>query len=138
MKLKSLIAFLISSSLVAASTLVHAEVMQIDLTSALRLANDQNTELAIQLERVKRAEIGKDIAWHQWLPTVRAGFGTSDQNGPLQNTNGSTIDADRKASSKGFGLPTVGSGLAPKPGLALELDLAEGIFQPLREAEERA
>ncbi|QXD25303.1 TolC family protein [Opitutia bacterium ISCC 51] len=131
MKLKSLIAFLISSSLVATSTLVHAEVMQIDLTSALRLANDQNTELAIQLERVKRAEIGKDIAWHQWLPTVRAGFGTSDQNGPLQNTNGSTIDADRKASSKGFGLPTVGSGLAPKPGLALELDLAEGIFQPL-------
>ena len=60
MKLKSLIAFLISSSLVATSTLVHAEVMQIDLTSALRLANDQNTELAIQLERVKRAEIGKD------------------------------------------------------------------------------
>ncbi len=131
MKLKSLLAFLISSSLVATSSLVQAEVMQIDLTSALRLANDQNTDLAIQLERVKRAEIGKDISWHQWLPTVRAGIGTSDQNGPLQNTNGSTIDADRKASSKGFGLPAVGSGLAPTPGLALELDLAEGIFQPL-------
>ncbi|MDG2169870.1 MAG: TolC family protein [Opitutales bacterium] len=131
MKLKSLFAFLLSSSLVVTSSFVQAEVMQIDLTSALRLANDQNTDLAIQLERVKRAEIGKDIAWHQWLPTIRAGYGTADQNGPLQNTNGSTIDADRTASSKGFGLPTVGSGLAPKPGVALELDLAEGIFQPL-------
>ena len=30
-----------------------------------------------------------------------------------------------------MGLPTTGSGLAPQPGLALEIDLAEGIFRPL-------
>jgi outer membrane protein TolC len=105
--------------------------MQIDLTSALRLANEQNTELAIQLERVKQAEIGQNMAWYQWLPTVRAGFGSSDQDGLLQNTNGTVEKVDRSASSHGFGLPTVGSGLSPQPGLALALDLAEGIFQPL-------
>jgi outer membrane protein TolC len=38
---------------------------------------------------------------------------------------------DRKANSRGLGLPTTGSGLAPQPGLAVEIDLAEGIFQPL-------
>ena len=105
--------------------------MKIDLTSALRLAHEQNTELAIQLERVKQAELDQNMAWYQWLPTVRAGYSSSSQDGPLQNTNGSVIDVDRKASSRGFGLPTTGSGLAPQPGLALEIDLAEGIFRPL-------
>ena len=109
----------------------QAKVMKIDLNSAMRLANEQNTGLAIQLERVRLAEIGKDMAWYQWLPTVRAGFSSTDQDGLLQNTDGSVIDVDRTASSRGFGLATIGSGLAPRPGLALELDLAEGIFQPL-------
>jgi outer membrane protein TolC len=109
----------------------QAEVMQIDLTSALRLAHEQNTELAIQLEKVKQAELGQNMAWYQWLPTVRAGFSSADQDGHLQNTNGTVQHVDRTASSRGFGLPTVGTGLSPQPGLALELDLAEGIFQPL-------
>ncbi|MDA1066063.1 MAG: TolC family protein [Verrucomicrobia bacterium] len=124
----SLIGFIASSILTCS---IQAEVMKIDLTSALRLAHEQNTELAIQLERVKQAELDQNMAWYQWLPTVRAGFSSSNQDGLLQNTNGSVIDVDRKASSRGFGLPTTGSGLAPQPGLALEIDLAEGIFRPL-------
>jgi outer membrane protein TolC len=131
MRIKSVSAFLVSHLSIVLLCSAQAEVMQIDLTSALRLANEQNTELAIQLERVKQAEIGQNVAWYQWLPTVRAGFASADQDGLLQNTNGSVIDVDRKASSRGLGLTTVGSGLSPKPGLALELDLANGIFQPL-------
>ncbi len=113
------------------SPFLTAEVMQIDLTSALRLANEQNTDLAMQLERVKRVEIRQNLAWYRWLPTVRGGFSWASQDGLLQNTNGSVENVDREASARGFGLPAVGSGLAPTPGLALELDLAEGIFQPL-------
>jgi outer membrane protein TolC len=120
---------LIASSVLISS--VQAEVMKINLTSALRLAHEQNTELAIQLERVKQAELDQNMAWYQWLPTVRAGYSSSNQDGPLQNTDGSVIDVERKASSRGLGLPTTGSGLAPQPGLALEIDLAEGIFRPL-------
>ena len=74
--------------------------MKINLTSALRLAHEQNTELAIQLERVKQAELDQNMAWYQWLPTVRAGYSSSNQDGPLQNTDGSVIDVDRKASSR--------------------------------------
>lgn len=116
---------------IVSTSVLPAEVMRIDLTSALRLANEQNTDLAVQLERVRRAELNQNMAWYQWLPTVRAGFGGTDQDGLLQNTNGVAEAVDRKASSRGLGLPTVGSGLAPRPGLALEIDLAEGIFQPL-------
>ncbi|MCB1124064.1 MAG: TolC family protein [Verrucomicrobiae bacterium] len=110
---------------------VQAEVMRIDLSSALRLAHEENTDLAIQLERVKQAEISQNMAWYQWLPTVRAGFSSVDQDGLLQNTNGTVIDVDREASSRGFGVASTGSGLAPMPGVSLSLDLADGIFEPL-------
>ena len=110
---------------------LQAETLRIDLTSALRLANEQNTDLAIQLERVRRAEIDQNLAWYQWLPTLRAGFASADQTGPLQSTNGLVQPEDRTASSRGLGLATVGSGLAPAPGFSLEVDLAKGVFQPL-------
>jgi outer membrane protein TolC len=120
--------------MVVSGLLTHSaqsKVMQIDLKSALRLANEQNTGLAIQLERVRQAEIDNNSAVYQWLPTIRAGFSSTDQDGILQNTDGSITDVDRTTESRGLGLGTIGSGLAPRPGLSLELDLAEGIFKPL-------
>lgn len=134
MRTKLFIASLSAFSLILLGVLVQsvqADVMQIDLSSALRLANEQNTDLAIQMERVRRAEIDRNVAWYQWLPTVRAGLSDYSQDGLLQNTNGAVEDVDRSGSSRGFGAAAVGSGLASTPGLALELDLAEGIFQPL-------
>ena len=131
MRTKLLTHSVISLLAIIVLPLVSAERMQIDLSSALRLAHDQNTELAIQLERVKQAEIDRNVAWYQWLPTVRAGISSGDQDGLLQNTDGTVVDVDRSASSRGLGISSTGSGLAPRPGLALELDLADGIFQPL-------
>ena len=134
MSIKSLVTFRGLTILIAAMVFaqsVRSEVMKIDLTSALRLADEQNTELAIQLERVKQAELDQNMAWYQWLPTVRAGYSSSNQDGALQNTTGSVFDIERKANARGFGLPTTGAGLAPQPGLSLEIDVAEGIFRPL-------
>lgn len=131
MKVKILIRYFLGLLLTAGSGWLQAEVMRIDLSSALRLAHEENTDLAIQLERVKQAEINRDMAWYQWLPTVRAGFSSVDQDGPLQNTDGTVVDVDREASSRGFGLSGGGSGLASAPGVSLSVDLADGIFQPL-------
>ena len=105
--------------------------MSIDLASALRLLDKQNTELAIQLEKVKQAEIARSMAWYQWLPTIRAGGGYAWQDGPLQNTNGSIQNVERNARSSGLGVGGTGSGIPSRPGVSLELDLADALYQPL-------
>ena len=60
-------------SLLAAALVAHAEPLTIDLPTALRLADEQNTELAIQLQEVAMAELDREAAWYQWVPTLPVG-----------------------------------------------------------------
>jgi len=115
--------FLIAGSL-------FGETIELSLSKVLELANDNNTELLLQLEQVKQAEFDQKIAWYNWIPDLRVGGQYSDQDGLLQSTNGSTERVRRDSLSKGLGFGGTGSGMANNPGLSLELDLADAFFDP--------
>lgn len=110
---------------------LHADTMKIDLATALRLADEKNTTLAIQVEKSKQATIAVQQAWLQWVPTARFGISSSHQDGLLQETRGDLVDAERNGRYEGFGLGGLGAGLAQKPGFSADVDLAKSIFEPL-------
>ena len=85
------------------ATAAHAEPLLIDLPTALRLADEKNTDLAIQIQRVTQAELDKSAAWYQWVPTLRIGASYGWQNGALQETDGTIID---EVLPPGYVLPT--------------------------------
>lgn len=105
------------------------EPLTIDLPSALKLADEQNTVLAIHVQQVTQAELGKSAAWYQWVPTLRVGAGYSYQDGALQETSGNVLDVERNSRYVGFGSMTA-------PGLALGIDFSEAIFAPLAAKQE--
>ncbi len=110
---------------------LQAETMKIDLATALRLADEQNATLAIQVEKSKQAAIEVQQAWLQWVPTARFGISYAHQDGLLQETNGNLIDVERNGRFEGFGAGGIGAGLAQKPGISTEVDLAKSVFEPL-------
>jgi len=119
-------AFLVSSLALVSS--LSAETRVIDLAEALRLADERNARLALSIERSRQATIESQQAWLQWLPTVRYGTSFAHQDGLLQETDGNLLNAERNGRFDGFGSGGIGSGLASRPGLALEVDTAEAVF----------
>ena len=122
--------FLFSLILVLTAA-AHAEPLLIDLPTALRLADEKNTDLAIQIQRVAQAELDKSAAWYQWVPTLRVGASYGWQNGALQETDGTIIDAERNSRYAGLGAGTYGAGMPSRPGLSVGIDLSEAIYAPL-------
>jgi outer membrane protein TolC len=110
---------------------VGGEIYPITLETALRLADERNTEIAIQLEEVKQRVLDHQAAYLEWLPTLRAGGSYVNQDGALQETNGRVGDVNRNARYAGLGAGAVGSGAPLLPGASLEIDLAEALFHPL-------
>ena len=102
----------------------------IDLAETLRMVDGRNTQLAIAVEKLTQAEIDQKRAWYQWLPTLRAGYGYAEQNGPLQHTDGTISKIERIARSQGLGIAHTGSGLPAHPGISLEINLANASYDP--------
>ncbi len=115
----------------------QAETLKIDLPAALRLAEGQNSVLALQLEKLKHADVEVDVAKHQWIPTLRLGTGYTWQDGALQDTTGAVSNVERNAQYTGVGTGAVGSGLPARPGLSLNLNISEAIYQPLAAKQRR-
>lgn len=109
----------------------HAQPQPIDLPTALRLADEQNTDLAIQIQQTTRAELDKAAAWYQWVPTLRVGASYGWQDGPLQETGGNVADVERNSRYAGLGAGAYGAGLPVRPGLSAGIDLSEAIYAPL-------
>jgi len=115
----------------ASAFAIQAEELVIDLPSALMLADERNTELAIQLQRVEHAALEQSAAWYQWIPTLRLGASYAWQDGALQETSGSIMDVERNSRYAGLGAGAVGAGLPALSGLSLSLDIAKAIYAPL-------
>ncbi len=116
--------------LAAAASAASAEPMLIDLPTALRLANEKNTDLAIQVQRTTRAELDKAAAWYQWVPTLRIGASYGWQDGPLQETGGNVADVERNSRYAGLGAGAYGAGMPLRPGLSAGIDLSEALYAP--------
>ena len=105
--------------------------MPIDLAAALRLADDQNLDIALYYEHVEQASMDLSSAKYLALPTIRAGGSYNRHSGPLQETSGQVIDVDRDSRYLGFGGGAVGAGNPRVAGISIEVDIADALFEPL-------
>jgi outer membrane protein TolC len=121
-----------------ASAQAAESVLEIDLGAALRLADERNLDIAIQVQRV--AEASAELAHARTLavPTVRIGGSDHRHDGALQETNGNVVDSDRASHFTGLGAGAVGAGDLQAPGVGLAIDVADAIFQPLIARQNRA
>jgi outer membrane protein TolC len=113
-------------------------VLQIDLASALRLADERNLDVAIFVERVAEASAKLAQARTLAVPTLRIGASSNRHDGNMQETSGNVVDADRAARFRGLGAGAVGAGDLQASGLSLGVDLADAIYQPLVARQNRA
>jgi outer membrane protein TolC len=130
--------------LLLAGAAAHAQApepsgeLEIDLPTALRLADERNLDLAIYLTRIAEADARVKQARTLAAPTLRVGASASRHDGTLQETSGNVVDGDRSARFRGLGVGAVGAGDVAPPGVSLSVDLADAIFQPLVARQNRA
>jgi outer membrane protein TolC len=96
----------------------RAETLEIDLATALRLADERNLDVAIYYQRVAAASAALAQARVLAVPTVRLGSSYDSHEGTIQETGGNVIDADRASRFVGA-------------GIGLSVDVANAIFAPL-------
>lgn len=92
--------------------------LEIDLPTALRLADERNLDVAMYVERLAAASAELTLARTLAVPTVRIGGSYDRHTGNIQETSGQVVDADRVSQFTG-----VGAGLA--------VDIADAIYTPL-------
>ena len=107
------------------------EILYIDMPAALRLADEQNLDIAIFWERVAEASARVSQARTLAVPTLRVGTSYNRHSGNLQETGGQVVDVERVSEFRGLGAGAVGAGDPRAAGLSIEVDIAEAIFQPL-------
>ncbi len=123
---------LASAAIIAAYTSLAAQPaaenenrLEIDLATAVRLADERNVDVAIFLARVEAATARLNQARLMAVPSLRVGATDDRHEGTIQETSGNVIDADRASQFSGA---TVGFGL----------DIADAIFRPLAARQSRA
>ncbi len=105
--------------------------MPIDLATALRLANANNTTVALARERMNEAAARAAQANALMLPTVTLGASVDHHEGRIQNSAGTVSDVNRSSGFAGLGAGAVGAGPIQRPGIAVTANLADAIFEPL-------
>ena len=69
--------------------LVHeSPLVPINLDTVMRLAEDQNRQIALAREKLNASEMERQLAASSWLPNVYAGVGYYRHEGPYQNEDG--------------------------------------------------
>jgi outer membrane protein TolC len=126
------------ATLARAQPATENEALQIDLPTALRLADERNLDVAIYLERVAEATARLALARTLAVPTVRIGGSYHRHDGNLQETSGTVVDTERVSRFRGLGAGAVGAGDLQAPGIGVGIDLADAIFQPLVARQNRA
>lgn len=93
-------------------------VLEIDLSAAIKLADERNVDIAIFVARTEAANARLTQARLSAVPGVRVGTTEDSHDGTIQETNGNVIDADRASRFRGV---TAG----------VSIDVADAIFRPL-------
>lgn len=92
--------------------------LEIDLPTAIRLADERNLDIAIFLARVEAATARLAQARLAAVPSVRVGTAEDRHEGTIQETSGAIVDIDRASRFRGV-TASVG------------IDIADAIFRPL-------
>jgi outer membrane protein TolC len=99
--------------------------LQIDLATAIRLADERNLDVAIYLARIEAADARLTQARLTAVPSIRVGATEDRHDGPIQETGGNVLDVERISQFTGV---TAGIGV----------DIADAIFLPLVARQNRA
>jgi outer membrane protein TolC len=91
------------------------KVLPIGLDTVLRLAEEQNGQVALAREKVREAFADQDLAKSAWLPAINVGTAYYRHEGGIQNPDGTLIEASSGAMLAGV-------------EVAGRLDLREAIF----------
>jgi outer membrane protein TolC len=131
-----LVLFCAASSRVAADDEILKQYLQtnltpIDLSSALRLAGVQNSQILLAQQRVLEAVALRQLAAAQFLPTLNAGSNLNSHRGVLQNSHGEIIGVNRDDLYVGSGAFAVGGGTVTIPGVVLTGNVSQVIFDYL-------
>lgn len=97
---------------------VDPNLLPIDLTTALRLANASNPTIAMARARLQQALYRRDQAELMWIPNAQAGLNYLRHDGLIQNSRGDVFPVSRWSFFYGG-------------GAALRLETADALFSPL-------
>ncbi len=115
---------------IAGDSATPVEGLPIDLGTALQLTAGQNPQVAFAQQRVQEAFARLDAAEVLWLPSIRAGANYNKHEGRIQDVAGKMIETSRGSLYNGFGAGAVGAGSPAVPGLIMNFELRDAIFQP--------
>ena len=107
------------------------EHLQIDLPTALRLADANNLQVAVAREQIRQALAKVDAANVLWLPAIRGGANYNRHDGSIQAVAGEQFNTNRGALYAGLGAGVYGAGTPIVPGIYANFSLADALFQPL-------
>ncbi len=107
-----------SDVLVTKPNYTQLETLPIDLSTVIRLVDEQSPVVAFAQAKVREAEANLEKAEVQWLPNLTVGMAYNRFDGQTQNQRGEIFSVSR-ANLFGGGGP------------ALAIDTSEAIFRPL-------
>ncbi|WP_254053939.1 TolC family protein [Singulisphaera sp. GP187] len=107
------------------------QTFPVDLTTALRLAEVENPEIAEARQRIFEATALRQAAYALMLPTLNAGLSYHGHDGDLQRSAGHTLAVSQQLVYVGGGAVATGSNTVAIPAVMIASPLTDAIFEPL-------
>lgn len=104
--------------------------LPIDLGTALAVSAGSNPRVAFAQARVREAYASLQAADAAWLPSLRTGFNYNKHEGRIQDVAGKIIDTSRGSIYSGLGAQAVGASSPAVPGVYMNFQLRDAIFNP--------
>jgi len=108
-----------------------AQVFPVDLTTALRLAEVENPEIAEARQRILEATALRQAAYALMLPTLNAGASYHGHDGNLQRSSGHTLAVSQQQIYFGGGSFVTAANPVVVPAVMISSALTDAIFEPL-------
>ncbi|WP_406695831.1 TolC family protein [Singulisphaera sp. Ch08] len=107
------------------------QTFPVDLTTALRLAEIENPEIAEARQRILEATALRQAAYALMLPTLNGGLSYHGHDGNLQRSGGHTLAVSQQQVYVGGGTFPTASNPVAIPAVTIASHLTDAIFEPL-------
>jgi outer membrane protein TolC len=108
---------------------LSAEV-PINLPTALAITTGQNPQVAYAQQRIQESFAQLQAANVLWVPTLNVGMNYNKHEGAIQDVAGNMIETSRGSVYNGLGAQAVGASSPAVPGLLMNFQLRDAIYQP--------
>ena len=103
----------------------------IDLPTALRLADDQNPEIAEARVAIIAASAQQLAAYGILMPTLNAGTSYHGHSGNLERSTGQILNVSQQSVNIGAGIRSISAETISIPGVNIFAALTDAIYNPL-------